>query len=77
MSKCRSCGGEIFWIRLTSGKLMPYNILPDLGVGDDKAKMPAYFTDAAGKHYETHFATCPNADQHRRRRKGGALNESM
>jgi len=68
MSKCKSCGGEIFWIRLESGKLMPYNILPDLDAPED-AKMPSYFVDARGKKYKTHFAICPNADQHRKRGK--------
>lgn len=66
-SKCRLCGKGIFWIRLSSGKLMPYDIEPLEDVTE--GTMPQIFTDEKGKMHVTHFATCPNADTHRRRGK--------
>lgn len=83
MSRCKSCGKEIIWIKLASGKWNPC----------DKGRIP-YKADENGKHilvteqgdvvrcnvditsfdygYTSHFATCPNANAHR---KGGGSDE--
>lgn len=82
MSRCKSCGAEIIWIKTQSGKSMPCN--PERivywkkpGGGSRKivtpngevlsAKLEGDPTKAAGMGYISHFATCPNADMHRKR----------
>jgi hypothetical protein len=57
---CRSCGAEIVWFQTRSGKRMPV---------DEISTRP---TDAQHQldlnRHVSHFATCPNANQHRRPR---------
>lgn len=56
---CRSCGAPIVWIRLESGRSAPC---------DPK---PVVIHTASGvtlSGYGSHFATCPNATQHRKRK---------
>ena len=67
MSICKSCGAEIFWQKLPNGKLMPYDAEPYLVVTEEDVKNPAYWCDKEGAYHITHFATCPNANQHRKR----------
>lgn len=83
MATCRSCPAEIVWARTTgsSGKLMPIdaapvdggNVLvdfshdPPLATVVGKRTQPSLFGDD-GPRYTSHFATCPNADSHRRTR---------
>lgn len=57
---CRSCGAKIRWGVTKAGKQIPINtpvqtVSDEHGIGVDQAN--------------THWATCPNAAQHRRRRK--------
>jgi hypothetical protein len=56
---CSSCGAPIVWFRTKAGKRMPV----------DEASTQS--TDAEHQldlsRHRSHFATCPNADQHRRR----------
>ena len=56
MSKCRSCGADIVWVKTQQGKNMPIDAETDNG-------------DTIFDHnvHRSHFATCPHADQHRRR----------
>ena len=81
MSKCRSCGAEIIWIKTAGRKAMPCN--PEQVAywqekkGSEKIVTPngevvsAELSGIPGKQtgigYISHFATCPNADKHRRR----------
>lgn len=88
MSKCKSCGAEIIWIKTKSGKTMPCDAQAHYYF-DNKESLPSMFghepgkavfitedgethtgwqDDMAGdfKGYTSHFATCPNASQHRR-----------
>ena len=81
MSKCKSCGADITWIRLQSGKLMPCNsrmkeywqtpkgsktiITPNGEV--IKCETEGLPQTATGVGYESHFATCPAAAEHRKR----------
>lgn len=70
MSACRSCGAPIIWAITENGKRMPLDAEPaerPTGVfrlepsGDDLiARRPIE------QVYISHFATCPNADQHRK-----------
>jgi hypothetical protein len=60
--RCRSCGAEIVWAKTESGKSAPFDL---------KLTSGQYTIDAAGvaHHVRTrvsHYATCPNANAHRR-----------
>ena len=79
MSKCKSCGANIIWIPTVSGKSMPCDAKPipykedatgslNLVTKDGRivrAKADAK-SDLVG--YVSHFATCPNANAHRKAR---------
>ena len=82
MSKCRSCGAEVTWIRMASGKKMPCDAAPvmywaKMG-GTEKIVTPngeviscelqGDVKEATGLGYISHFSTCPYADKHRRRK---------
>ena len=90
MAKCRSCGAEIIWIKMKSGKAMPvdakpisYNTIPPIPdsaeqlcgngpvytlVTPDGRVVRGTFNPASEKiGYTSHFATCPNANRHRKR----------
>jgi len=71
LAACSSCGAPIRWIRTEDGFRAPVNI-------DRKAIYTDTGTVDAGDFgatpigqlvtgYESHFATCPNADQHRKK----------
>ena len=81
MSRCRSCGAEIIWIKMASGKSMPVD--PDPVTywarpgAAGKVVTPngevyscvfeGNLSQATGLGYISHFSTCPNAASHRRR----------
>lgn len=87
MSKCKSCGAEIIWVKTKSGKSMPcdaqrkyFHENGDLGFHYDDKEMETFITEDgetkrgwedeyAGDYagYTPHWATCPNANQHRKR----------
>lgn len=58
--QCSSCGADIVWFRTKTGNRMPV---------DEATTKP---TDAEHQldlnRHKSHFATCPQADQHRRPR---------
>jgi hypothetical protein len=65
-SYCRSCGAELLWVQLASGKRMPL----DVGSMEQRfivsgATEP--MSGSARRTYLSHFATCPNAEQHRKK----------
>ena len=78
---CRSCGAAIVWIRTLSGRNMPcdakpinYIIKPGAATklvtpGGDVVSCEVVEDprDAQGWGYSPHWASCPAADQHRRR----------
>jgi hypothetical protein len=71
---CRSCGAALLWAITPKGKRMPLDAAPVEGglwfaydVAGEKHCAPAR-AGAEGPLYTSHFATCPQADQHRRRR---------
>lgn len=79
---CRSCGSQIIWVKTKSGKNMPCNtsVVSYMKGGPDKIVTPNGDVisgtvihpepgqDFDGCGYISHFATCPNADRHRRRK---------
>ena len=82
MTVCKSCGASIIWIKTSAGKTMPRNAEPltyratpnGTAVivtpnGETlKADIEEHPENATGIGYISHFATCPNAAAHRRRR---------
>lgn len=82
-SICRSCGREITWIKTANGKNMPCDpekirYKPYKGEGVPKVilvkpdgSMTMGTPDPASElyGYQSHFATCPAADAHRKRGK--------
>lgn len=77
MSACRSCGAPIIWARTPSGRTIPIDRQPtddgNVRVTYDGHKAhaqvvgkPDLFTADEPRH-TSHFATCPNADQHRKK----------
>lgn len=87
MSRCKSCGAEIRFIKTISGKSMPVNAehvyykyklgAKDRVVTPNGEVLPCIIYDAEkddlsqaeGWGYVPHFATCPDADKHRKRGK--------
>lgn len=71
-SQCRSCGADIIWTITANGKKMPVDAEPaerPQGVFhlDERESGEVHSRSAAGELvYLSHFATCPNADQHRK-----------
>ena len=79
-TKCRSCGAEIKFIKLTNGKWNPVDVGRrtikrgegnDVIVTDNGEVVRGTFCgmDDGGNcgGYVSHFATCPNAGQFRKR----------
>lgn len=56
--QCRSCNAPIVWFTTVSGKRTP--------IDADTVKPEDEVLDL--KRHTSHFATCPNANQHRRAR---------
>lgn len=81
MTACRSCGAPIRWAVTVNGKRMPLDEQPDpdgnLVLSDPTpgayAPTVAFTTQNTlplpddPPRFTSHFATCPNADQHRRK----------
>ena len=79
MSKCKSCGAEIIWIKTASGKMMPCNpqkisyknTFPrgnmTLITPEGKFVTGTIDLSSATYGYESHFATCPAASKFRKR----------
>lgn len=76
MSVCKSCGSEIFWAKTIKGASIPIDAKPSprgniilsengtaLVYRDPSAIAPRYANEP---RYLSHFATCPNADTHRK-----------
>lgn len=78
--KCRSCGAEIMFIKMAkSGKLMPVDVMPITYDVPDFTKGKWTLITPNGKYvkadfaingkyvgYQSHFATCPAANIHRK-----------
>lgn len=85
MPKCRSCGAEIRWIRMQSGKSMPVDpkmLAARLPEADEKTEVLIteggatirgvvceldFLDDIQWPCFRPHWASCPHADQHRKK----------
>lgn len=56
-ARCKSCKASIVWFRTAAGRSMPV----------DASSVLSTDTQFDARRHMSHFATCPNADQHRRR----------
>lgn len=76
---CGSCDAPIVWAKTSKGALMPIDAQPaddgNLAVHrDDQGELHARVLKAGDSTAEwekrgtSHWATCPNAEQHRRKR---------
>lgn len=80
MGKCRSCGAEVKWVELSSGKYHPCDpgkvhidtipgsakLVTDAGkIISHKDNVP--FEEGYG--YQSHFSSCPDADDWRAKKK--------
>lgn len=81
-SLCRSCEAPIIFVRLLSGRYNPCDAHSRQLVREDPdgtpwvttsgmviTAVPAEEGDVGVMAYRSHFATCPNAGQHRRKGK--------
>lgn len=78
MSQCSSCKAPIRWTVTEHGKAMPVDFAPVRGgnivLRDEGNRTVAVYTaplfetaeQKARPHYVSHFATCPQANAHRR-----------
>jgi hypothetical protein len=76
--KCRTCGASIWWVITENGKRMPLDTKATPGGNIHLYDGTAYVLDVKGQAivehrgngdplYTSHFATCPQADAHRKR----------
>jgi len=69
VSLCRSCGARIVWGQTNRGKRIPIDLDSIPGAepfsAENASRPPAVRFDPLV--HTTHFATCPQADEHRRR----------
>jgi len=64
VKKCRSCGKDIVWMKTTRGKNMPVDMSEKVRLFLDFTKpRPLIFNS---KTMISHFATCPDAEEHRK-----------
>ena len=76
-STCNSCGAPIFWVRTQKGKNIPMNtgvvrlanMDPSAIVGNQEGVFSSVgnIKNPEGDWYISHFATCPEHDQWRRK----------
>lgn len=74
--RCGSCGAPVAWARTATGRGLMVDLDPrpdgnlELTVDEHRRRWAAITrkaTTTTTLRYVAHFATCPNADQHRRR----------
>lgn len=80
MAVCRACGAKIIWIKTRKGKNFPLNAMPvefsvDKGSetvveadGNIIKDVLIHGEDPLGTGYIPHWATCPYANQFRKRK---------
>lgn len=64
MATCRSCGAEILWVRTSKGRKMPLDAEPSKRVL--VAEIEGMRVGQIRDTFTPHWATCPNADEHRK-----------
>lgn len=77
-SRCGSCDAQILWVVSESGKAVPLDLAPDptgrvvIETPDDPREAAVGRVLKKGEEtteprFTSHFATCPDAEQHRRK----------
>jgi hypothetical protein len=72
MSQCRSCKAELLWCKTLTGKNIPVDLVPvpggniEIQVVKGKQVVVVHESNPDITRYVSHFATCPNAKEHRR-----------
>ena len=68
MIKCTSCGQYIVFLQTSKGNWMPTDAASVFDIEYEVPDMePPEFSRAAG--HMSHFATCANADKHRKKKQ--------
>lgn len=65
---CRSCGAKIVWTHTRRGRRMPINATQQVALvalSDPQATFEDLRERLGDEAVVSHFATCPNAAQHR------------
>jgi len=60
MSKCKSCGAEIRFLEMPSGRKMPVEFSEKMVIAKIDGELKAFSANIP------HWANCPNADKHRK-----------
>jgi len=71
MSTCRTCGATIVWSRTENNKNIPLNPEPVEGgniILECNGALARVVKPDGARRYISHYATCPQAAQHRRPR---------
>ena len=76
IASCRSCGEPILWAEMPSGRMCPFDVEPTPAgewAIDDTTPTPTAArivksTGSGEDGFTSHFSTCPQAAEHRRRR---------
>ncbi len=66
MASCKSCGASIIWTTTEAGKKMPVDAQP-ASKGIVLLGNPADPQSRVVNVHLSHFATCPNANTHRKK----------
>jgi hypothetical protein len=77
-ARCSSCKADVFWAMSAGGKPLPIdpepredgNLVVRRALGGGRVAVSAKGVPAGEQRYVSHFATCPYADQHRRKSHG-------
>jgi len=71
MARCKTCGTEIVWCKTKKGKSMPVDVNKredgNLILDDIDGDTIAIYVGAGEGDHVSHFVTCKQADQHRRK----------
>lgn len=79
MAECRSCGARLLWAWTHNGKRIPLDAEPVedgnvqiIGENEEGEPVVAFLRQDAllppvGPLYVSHFATCPDAQEHRKK----------
>lgn len=72
MSTCKSCGAPVQWAKTSSGKAIPIDPMPredgNIQLVDYGSYLGALVGAAGSGSHVSHFATCKNANGHRKPR---------
>ncbi len=76
-ARCRSCGAQIIWATTAAGHVIPLDAEPvengNISLADGKAivvdKGSLFETVVGGPYYQSHFASCKDAEKWRKRKE--------